>query len=235
MVNSSDHIGIKKKLLKQYVLDSTCQTLVDKSEILSIHAEHVRWRKTLPSRKTSTLMHPVPVPIKVMLQVGIDLLKMKENTRWISATDYFTKFAEWGALKDKNHSNSGHLDLWEYFFAGKWFIIWLWVQSLIHIQQQLETFTTLNIHQYIQNITANVTNIFISHNGTEFVNKIACELNSRTGYTHRVVSPYHSQAKQVSREVEKNNRPSAHYNWKTRWSLMSRWLRVSFTNYCIGS
>ena len=50
-------------------------------------------------------MHPVPVPIKVMLQVGIELMKMKETPDGynyvISAIDYFTKFAELGALKDK--------------------------------------------------------------------------------------------------------------------------------------
>ena len=31
-------------------------------------------------QKTSTLMHPVPIAIKVMSQVGIDLMKMKETT-----------------------------------------------------------------------------------------------------------------------------------------------------------
>ena len=39
-----------------------------------------------------------------------------------------------------------------------------------------------------------MTDIFISDNGTEFVNKIAWELNNRAGCTHRVTSPYHPQA-----------------------------------------
>ena len=49
--------------------------------------------------------YQIAVPIKVMSQVGIDLMKMKETPDGynyvINATDYFTKFAELGALKDK--------------------------------------------------------------------------------------------------------------------------------------
>ena len=48
-----------------------------------------------------------------------------------------------------------------------------------------------------------VTDIFISDNGTESVNKIAQELNSRAGCTHRVTSPYHPQANGL---VERLNR-----------------------------
>ena len=62
-------------------------------------------KKDIAIQKTSTLMHPVPVPIKVMSQVGIDLMKMKETSDGynyvISAIDYFAKFAELGALKKK--------------------------------------------------------------------------------------------------------------------------------------
>ena len=54
-------------------------------------------KKDVAIQKTSTLMHPVPIPIKVMSQVGIDLC----YNYVISAIDYFTKFAELGALKDK--------------------------------------------------------------------------------------------------------------------------------------
>ena len=48
-----------------------------------------------------------------------------------------------------------------------------------------------------------MTDIFISDNGTEFVNKIAQELNNRAGCTHRVTSPYHPQANGL---VERLNR-----------------------------
>ena len=60
-------------------------------------------KKDIAIQKTSTLMHLVPIPIKVMSQVGD--MKMKETANGynyvISAIDYFTKFAELGALKDK--------------------------------------------------------------------------------------------------------------------------------------
>ena len=48
-----------------------------------------------------------------------------------------------------------------------------------------------------------VTDIFISDNRTEFVNKIAWELNNRAGCTHRITSPYHPQANGL---VERLNR-----------------------------
>ena len=57
-----------------------------------------------------------------------------------------------------------------------------------------------------------MTDIFISDNGTEFVNKIAWELNNRTGCTHRVTSPYHPQANGL---VEKLNRTTTHRLWTT--------------------
>ena len=48
-----------------------------------------------------------------------------------------------------------------------------------------------------------MTDMSFSDNGTEFVNKIAQELNSRAGCTHRVTSPYHPQANGL---VERLNR-----------------------------
>ena len=62
-------------------------------------------KKDITIQKTSTLMHPVLIPIKAVSQVGIDIMKMKETpdgyNYMISAIDYFTKFVELGALKDK--------------------------------------------------------------------------------------------------------------------------------------
>ena len=70
-------------------------------------------KKDIAIQKTSTLMHPVPIPIKVMSQVGIDIMKMKETpdgyNYMISAIDYFTKFIELGALKDKSALTVGKL------------------------------------------------------------------------------------------------------------------------------
>ena len=61
-------------------------------------------------QKTNTVLHNVPVPVKVMSQVGIDLMCLKETDgfegkRWykyiITAECYFTKYVELGALKTK--------------------------------------------------------------------------------------------------------------------------------------
>ena len=48
-----------------------------------------------------------------------------------------------------------------------------------------------------------ITDIFISDQGTKFVNNIARNLNARAGCTHQVTSPYHPQANGL---VERLNR-----------------------------
>ena len=53
-----------------------------------------------------------------------------------------------------------------------------------------------------------VTDIFISDNGTEFVNKIACKLCNRAGCTHCVMSPYHPQENGL---VERLNRTTTEH------------------------
>ena len=101
--NSSRHIGINK------TIRAVCSRFYwpDISRQVRNFINTCRkcqMKKDIDIQKTSTLMHPVPVLIKVMSQVGIDLMKMKETPDGynyvISAIDYFTKFAELGALKD---------------------------------------------------------------------------------------------------------------------------------------
>ena len=101
---SSGHIGINK------TIRAVCSRFYwpDMSREVRNFIDTCRkcqMKKDIAIQKTSTLMHPVPIPIKVMSQVGIDLMKMKETPDGynyvISAIDYFTKFAELGALKDK--------------------------------------------------------------------------------------------------------------------------------------
>ena len=57
-------------------------------------------------QKTSRTMNPVPIPPKVMSQLGIDLMRMKPTNKGmnyiISAVDYFTKYCELGALPNKD-------------------------------------------------------------------------------------------------------------------------------------
>ena len=102
--NSSGHIGINK------TIRAVCSRFYwpdISGEVRNFinTCRKCQMKKDIAIQKTSTLMHPVPIPIKVMSQVGIDLMKMKETPDGynyvISAIDYFTKFAELGALKDK--------------------------------------------------------------------------------------------------------------------------------------
>ena len=57
-------------------------------------------------QKTSRTMNPVPVPPKVMSQLGIDLMRMKPANKGmnyiISTVDYFTKYCELGVLPNKD-------------------------------------------------------------------------------------------------------------------------------------
>ena len=56
-------------------------------------------------KKTSRTMTPVPVPPKVMSQIGVDLMMMEPSkgmTYIISAVDYFMKYCELGALPNKD-------------------------------------------------------------------------------------------------------------------------------------
>ena len=49
-------------------------------------------------------LHNIPIPMKPMAQVGIDLMKLKPSKGYkyvITAIDYFMKHVEMGALKDK--------------------------------------------------------------------------------------------------------------------------------------
>ena len=50
-------------------------------------------------------LHSIPIPMKPMAQVGIDLMKLKPSKGYnyvITAIDYFTEYVKMGALKDKS-------------------------------------------------------------------------------------------------------------------------------------
>ena len=56
-------------------------------------------------KKTSRTMTPVPIPLKVMSQIGINTMMMQPSkgmTYIISAVDYFTKCCELGDLLNKD-------------------------------------------------------------------------------------------------------------------------------------
>ena len=62
-------------------------------------------KKELAIAKTSTELHPISIPTKVMSQVGVDLMHMKKANKGyhyiISSVDYFSKYCELGALRNK--------------------------------------------------------------------------------------------------------------------------------------
>ena len=102
--NSSGHTGINKTIWavcsQFYWSDISGQV---RNFVNSCHK--CQMKKDTAIQKMAILMHPVSIPIKVMSQIGIDLMRMKETPDGynyaISATDYFTKFIKLGAIKDK--------------------------------------------------------------------------------------------------------------------------------------
>ena len=77
-VNSSGHIGINKTIWavcsRFYWPDISGQF---RNFVNTCHK--CQMKKDIAIQKTATLMHPVSIPIKVMSQVGIDLMRMKET------------------------------------------------------------------------------------------------------------------------------------------------------------
>ena len=64
-----------------------------------------QWVNTTKLQKVNEELHSIPIPMKPMAQVGIDLMKLKPSKGYdyvITAIDYFTKYVEMGALKDKS-------------------------------------------------------------------------------------------------------------------------------------
>ena len=71
-------------------------------------------------KKTSRTMTPVPVPPKVMSQIGIDLMMMEPSkgmTYIISAVDYFMKYCELGALPNKDEHSAIATWIYENIFC----------------------------------------------------------------------------------------------------------------------
>ena len=60
---------------------------------------------TTKLQKVNEELHNIPIPMKPMAQVGIDLMKIKPSKGYnyvLTAIDYFTKYIEMSALKDKS-------------------------------------------------------------------------------------------------------------------------------------
>ena len=105
--------------------------------------------------------------MKVMSQVGIDLMKLCETDRFedeagfqyiITAQCYFTKYIEIGALRTK---------------TGLEVANWIYMNIFCHY---------------------GVTDIHISNRGNEFCNMVFKELYKKCGVRHHIIMPYHPQA-----------------------------------------
>ena len=72
-------------------------------------------KKDIAIQKTSTLMHPVPIPIKVMSSSCIDIMKMERNTRWLQLHDQCNrllhKICRAGSIERQICSDSWQMDL----------------------------------------------------------------------------------------------------------------------------
>ena len=105
--------------------------------------------------------------MKPMAQVGMRLKPSKGYNYVIMAINYFTKYVEMGAQKDKSAESIA---------------IWMYENIFCHY---------------------GITDIYITDNGTEFVNKISKELYVRCNVAHHITSPYHPA---VNGLVERLNR-----------------------------
>ena len=108
--NSGGHIGINK-MVRAVCLCFYWPDISGQVRNFINSCETCQIKKDIAIQKSATVMHPVPVPTKVMSQIGIDLMQMKETPDGynyvITAVDYFTKYAEMGALKDKSATTIG--------------------------------------------------------------------------------------------------------------------------------
>ena len=99
------HIGIKKtveRISSRYYwpdINGAVRKYVNTCLVCQIAKERA-------IQKTSRTMNPVPIPPKVMSQLGIDLMRMKPTNKGmnyiISTVDYFTKYCKLDALPNKD-------------------------------------------------------------------------------------------------------------------------------------
>ena len=113
--------------------------------------------------------------MKVMSQVGIDLMKLCETDGFedeagfqyvITAQCYFTKYIEIGTLRTK---------------TGLEVANWIYMNIFCHYS---------------------VTDIHISDRGSEFCNMVSKELYQKCGVRHCIMTPYHPQVNgMIERDV----------------------------------
>ena len=153
--NTGAHVGQNKTMAKISSLCYWPNLHKDVAQYIST-CECCQRVNTTKLQKVNEELHSISIPMKPMAQVGIDLMRPKPSKGYnyvIMAIDYFTKYVEMGALKDKSAES-----------------IAIWIYENIFY-------------------CSGITDIHITDNGTEFVNKILKELYARCNVAHHITSP----------------------------------------------
>ena len=104
--NVGGHVGRNKTLLKMASAYYWPKMQEDIAQYIST-CECCQWVNTTKLQKVNEDLHSIPIPLKPMAQVSIDLmnktLKPSKGYNYvITAIDYFTKYVKMGTLKDKS-------------------------------------------------------------------------------------------------------------------------------------
>ena len=102
--NMGGHVGRNKTSLKMASAYYWPKMQEDIAQYIST-CKRCQWANTTKLQKVNEELHSIPIPMKPMAQVGIDLMKLKPSKGYnyvITVIDYFTKYIEMGTLKDKS-------------------------------------------------------------------------------------------------------------------------------------
>ena len=95
---SGDHIGQNKttlKIVSEYYWPNMQRNV---AEYISM-CDCCQQVNSIKLQKVTKELHSIPIPMKPMVQVGIDLMRLKPSKGYnyvVSAIDYFTKYVEMG-------------------------------------------------------------------------------------------------------------------------------------------
>ena len=102
--NMGGHVGRNKTCSKMASAYYWPKMQKDIAQYIST-CKRCQWVNTTKLQNVNEELHNIPIPMKLMAQVGIDLIKLKPSKGYnyvITAIDYFTKYVKMGALKDKS-------------------------------------------------------------------------------------------------------------------------------------
>ena len=117
--------------------------------------DHCQQVNTIKLQKVNKELHSIPISMKLMAQVGINLMrsKLSKGYNYVnSAIDYFTKYVKIGTLKNKTAESIA---------------TWIYDNIFCHYR---------------------VTDVHITDNGTEFVNRISKEFYARCKVAQHYIS-----------------------------------------------